>query len=95
MNHVIFKYPLAPNGRTSMPANAQILSVGVQGENVVCWARVDPTAPLVRRRLVAVPTGSAAPDATHNFCGTVQFTDRDKVEYGLVFHIFDGGEVRS
>ena len=86
----VYKYEITPYRPTPMPAGAEILSVGAQGDAVVCWALVSLLEPTVDRRLAAVPTGvrfedDGAPKRSQ-FIGTVQRPD------GLVFHIFDAGE---
>jgi hypothetical protein len=94
----IYKYLVSPFDVTEMPRGAEVLSVGAQGDEIVVWAFVsydDTTkAPMekVPRRLVAVSTGyvfAKDEDAPKRdqFIGTVQMRD------GLVFHIFDLGEL--
>lgn len=89
----VWKFELRPwSIFLDMPAHAEILSVGVQGEHptetAVVWALCDPDAPKVSRLVAAHPTGVPLPPAMHDaaFVGTVQ------IEGGLVFHVFDGGE---
>lgn len=84
----IYKYTVTPRATTTMPSGAVILSVGQQGDDIVCWAVVNPDAPKVERDISRFPTGGLAPSLRHaSFIGTVQRTD------GLVFHFFDLGEV--
>lgn len=42
---MIYKYPflIGAEVEVSMPANAEILMVAMQGEQACIWARVDPT----------------------------------------------------
>ena len=101
---VVWKYHAAPDGFVvKMPKGAEIVSVGLQhadsstipanviGEvfDFVFWACVDPNAPLVNRKFRTVGTGHPyfIDDEVYKFVGTVQFPD------GLVFHLFDLGEV--
>ena len=87
----VHKYTVTPEGKTEMPAGAEVLSVGVQQDVIVVWALVQIGHPPAIRRLVAVPTGYRCDDADAptraQFVGTVQIVD------GLVFHIFDAGEL--
>ncbi len=70
-----------------MPKGAEILSAGVQGEQIMVWVRVNPDAKHVVRRLPIYGTGHE-----------IEFRDSDlplidTVFMGpLVFHVFDGGE---
>lgn len=82
----IYKYKMMPWVTTKMPKGAQVLSVAEQGEDMVVWASVDETAPLVNRDIGGIPTGGEAPGRRAVFIGTVQRHD------GLVFHFFDFGE---
>ena len=54
------------------------------------WAIVDPAQSLVKRQLWVVGTGFQDPEEVleAKYVGTVRLH-----EEGLVFHIFDGGEV--
>jgi hypothetical protein len=99
---VVWKYAAAPGGFVvEMPKGAEVVSVGLQdpdirfapvgdiGKVFVFWACVDPNAPLVNRKFRTVGTGHSyfIEDEVYKFVGTVQFPD------GLVFHLFDLGEV--
>lgn len=84
----VWKFPLPfPLGNVveiEMPARAEILHVGVQGQAQVCvWAKVDPEAPLKARRFRIAGTGHALDGWEGEYLGTVQI-------YGqaLVFHVF-------
>lgn len=92
MNTHIYKYIIWPDKPTIMPVGAQILSVGWQRENIVCWALVDIEAYKVKRRLVVYGTGHdmTGSDWTLPFIGTVFTSDAT-----FVFHIFDGGEIKN
>jgi hypothetical protein len=104
---VVWKYAAAPGGFVvEMPKGAEVVSVGLQdpdirfapvgdiGKVFVFWACVDPNAPLVNRKFRTVGTGhsyfiedEAGKQEQYKFVGTVQFPN------GLVFHLFDLGEV--
>jgi hypothetical protein len=85
----IWKYPIEPSARTSivllMPLGAVVLSVGVQGDNAVLWASVDPSAPERKRYFVVVGTGWEFDDENLSFVGTIQFADGSP----SVFHVFE------
>jgi hypothetical protein len=80
----IFKYVLDLDKCTiHIPAPALILSVGLQGDKIVVWVKVDPTEKEVERKFVIVGTGHPLPeDSRLEFVGTVQYL------YGLVYHVF-------
>lgn len=82
----IYKYKILPWVTTLMPKNAQILAVGEQNNDIVCWAMVDDTLPTVNRDILGLPTGGEAPPSWAVFLNTVQMHN------GLVFHFFDCGE---
>lgn len=85
----IFKYPLELAGVQSvrMPAGATILTVQLQAGVPCVWAITDSAQPKVSRRLLLVGTGHALPDDHGRYVGTFQ------PPRGLVFHVFDLGEV--
>lgn len=84
----IFKYELLLTNEQHLliPADAPILSVGQQGNELRMWALVDPAEELVKRSFYIAGTGHPIPDnvaARGVFLGTVQTHD------GLVWHIFE------
>ena len=85
---VVWKFTIEdPRGPLRMPAGAVILTTQVQRE-VVIWAEVDPSAPVVERHLYVVPTGGECPTpADALYVGTVQ-----RMGGALVFHIYVGHE---
>ena len=96
MNNVVFKYTLTSwHSVISMPQNAEVLSCGEQDGIIVVWARVNPDAPLKNRVIRAVNTGeglrNSDPACEARFIGTV--TMQNKLSKGMVWHIFDCGEV--
>ncbi len=85
MNLTIWKYHLlALTGEItiSMPAPGEILSVGNQGGSLVLWARVDPAAPNLDRKVCIRGTGHPHKGNEGQFIGTVQMNSR------LVWHLF-------
>jgi hypothetical protein len=86
---LIWKFELPPwSIFIDIPQGATLLSAGIQGDDIVVWARCNPNAPKVSRMVAAHPTGVPFPPAYDDaeFLATVQMAD------GLVFHVFDGGE---
>lgn len=89
----IWKFPLhiVDTVEIQMPRGAEILSVATQFGTPCIWATVDPAAPVVTRRLYVRGTGHAlraADGAGVRFVGTFFMHNG-----GLVFHLFDAGEV--
>jgi hypothetical protein len=91
----IFKYSLTgPTTILSMPSGAQVLSVGVQGADIVLWAQVDPE-PVTRydRKFNAINTGDEVPSGTPDrpeyaeYIGTVSVPAF--VNGVVVWHIFE------
>lgn len=84
---VIWKFPVHDYSALHvLPRGAQVLSAGVQGDEIVVWILCDPSAPSVPRLLGTCRTGGALPVDLDLFIGTV------RMDNGLVFHVFDGGE---
>lgn len=84
---VIFKYPLNHGDYPQLPAGAQPISVGCQGSTLVLWALVNPGAELRTRRIRIFGTGHECDTVAGRFLGTVQMPS------GLVWHVFDCGEI--
>lgn len=83
----VYKYilPVADEARVSMPAFAEVLTVGVQGENICVWALVDPKIPSLKKTFRIAGTGHPiTDDGKWKFLGTVFL-----YEGTLVFHIFE------
>lgn len=81
----IWKYSLAP-GRTvhDMPADAKVLTVQMQGDEVCLWALVEPHLPMRRRFFDVYGTGHGMPADPGDYVATIQ------MEGGaLVWHVFD------
>lgn len=85
-SRAIYKYDLGeptPGVRNiALPDGAKLLSVGEQCGRLVCWAEVDPTAPLLSRRVAVVWTGHGEPPEDLPFVGTMQ------TGMGLVCHVY-------
>ena len=74
--------PRADQQLITMPAFADILSVGAQGSDIVIWASVDPNAVKEHRRIAVIGTGWEVPEGKKKFIGTVQLG-------AFVWHVFD------
>lgn len=80
----IWKYELrGPRTEIQMPKGSAVLCVQTQYNKPVLWAEVDPEAPPVKRRFLAVPTGGTLYGDERHYVGTFQ------IEGGqLVFHVY-------
>jgi len=78
--HSIHKYPLI-GYEVQLPRGAKFLSVQRQYEVPVVWAEVDPTGPMVSRRLHIVGTGWMFDPTGLVYIGTLQDGD-------LVWHYY-------
>jgi hypothetical protein len=84
----IYKYKIEDQETAMMPRDAKLLHVGFQHSHVTVWALVDPEAPLVERQMAVFGTGwEISEKDAERYVGTVQ------VPYGLVWHVFDLGEI--
>ena len=87
----IFKYelPIADYLDIAMPYGARVLSVGVQGQDILVWALVDPKAPIVVHMFAIRETGHPVlPEVEQgDFLGTI-------FSGPFVWHIFDLGELQ-
>ena len=86
----IWKFPLEYSQHNSLyiPRGAKILSCGIQNDQAVVWALVDPTAEKVIQVLKLFPTGQETdwlsnPNA--EFIGTITFSN------SFVYHVFNFG----
>jgi hypothetical protein len=89
----IYKYPLkvADLNEIEMPAGAVPVCVQMQYDRPCLWAMVDPAAPtMARRRFRIVGTGHLFDEVDAKYVNTFQMHDG-----GLVFHVFDLGEVQQ
>jgi hypothetical protein len=93
-NYTIFKYPffIADTVEITLPRGARIMHIAQQplaAGDLQLWAHIDKRAPMAQRVLKVYGTGHPMPAQPGPFLGTVF------VHGGaLVFHIYDGGEVR-
>lgn len=87
----VYKYSLGRIGlyiskvKINLPADAQVLSVGVQLMEMQLWALVDPEAPITTREFALVGTGVLIGELGRRkprFIGTVQTG-------GYVWHVFE------
>lgn len=84
--NTIWKYTLkSPKTDLELPKGSEVLSVGVQNEEIVLWVKVDPLQEKESRTFVGFGTGHDIPDALKlSFIGTVMLSKGK-----LVFHIFE------
>lgn len=96
----VHKYPIVPNGmpyegptvHVTMPAFAEVLHVGVQGDDAFLWALVDTHKPMQVHSFEVYGTGHEVicdPPFVLHHLGTIHLPT------GLVFHIFskDAGDL--
>lgn len=89
---VIWKYILASwddsisgSKMLSLPAEAQILSVQAQDNNIVLWAKTDPNQTKMEEHIFKVFTTGPAFDFNGE---VVEFLATVQMSNGLVFHVF-------
>lgn len=84
----IYKYPLAMTDYVEMalPQGAEVLCVGMQGDQAFLWAVVYTGRPLRFRRFRVYGTGHTVQesDDARTYVGTVHIR-------GFVFHVFSDG----
>lgn len=94
MTKVIHKYVIAKRGcltsvnKLQMGKDAEIFSVGYQGDNICLWALVPVTTPpqMVTREILVFGTGGSCSVKANTFLITY-------IDGTFVWHLFDGGEV--
>jgi hypothetical protein len=83
MKTTIWKFTASDPGEKTVifiPQDHKILSVGIQGQQIVFWAEVDPDSPKVDETYLVIGTGWIIPE-NGIYIGTVQ--------YGiLVWHLY-------
>jgi hypothetical protein len=87
----ILKYEISPEGICEMPDAHQLLKVAAQGDRVFCWAAVEDTRNVRRKRFIVVPTGCGIGhvDGSDLDPATLKAFYIDTVFVGpLVFHVF-------
>lgn len=72
----IYKYEIHSDCTVQLPPGAEILSVGVQFNQLMCWASVEPSDKIETRHLLIGGTGFEPPVNPGRFLGT---------------HLLDGG----
>lgn len=85
----IYKYQLKPAEETILTLRGDVLSAGVQGDDIMVWALYDDAAPERHVRISAMGTGhlwSVIPDS--DFVNTVFLGP-------FVFHIFAAAESKQ
>ena len=82
----IWQYPVEPQMTLTLPQQAEILTVQVQGGTPVLWVLVDPEAPRVARHFALYGTGDdlAAPLTHAAYRGTFQLGGGR-----VIFHLFE------
>jgi hypothetical protein len=78
--------------RMWLPRNAELLSVGYQGDQLVLWARVDPRNELELRAIEVIPSEisiNSEGAARGEFVGTAIHPK----EPAITVHVFDYGVV--
>lgn len=86
MESVIWKFELQPGvNEVALTIAAEILTVAIQGNAIMLWARVMPQNLAEIRTVLVVPTGHPFDAMDSKYIGTI-FTHT-----GLVFHAFDFG----
>jgi hypothetical protein len=85
----IYKYQLEP-GETVLSLRGNVLSTGVQHDDIMVWAVYDDTKPVRAVRINVMGTWHRFVDASESdFIGTVF------IDGGLVFHVFATPEASS
>lgn len=84
----IHKYTLGRQGIIEIPVMATILSIGMQGREIVLWAKVDTDNEITTRKFNTYGTGwdiddQCSEDAIEVYYGTVAAPE------GYVWHVFE------
>ena len=87
---LVLKYPIPrPNSEFRsfilMPVDSVKLSVGVQDNELVLWALVDPMLPQYQKTLIVVNTGVEI----RSMGKYAQFLGTVTMDNGIVWHIWD------
>lgn len=87
-NHTVWKGTLlSPRTVLHLPKGAQVLSVGVQGSQIVLWAEVNPANECEDRVFNAINTGAQLPPDRLSFYGTVHVGGVEDAP--IVWHIYE------
>ena len=86
--HVIYKYPVSPRMKLTLPADAAVLDVQVQHDTAQMWVLLDPEATTTTRHFAVFATGEPFPETIHagDYIATFQ------TDGGLVWHVFETSE---
>lgn len=89
METAVWKFTVQPwQTAMELPKGARLIHAHEQRGEICIWAEVELDAPMVLRKIMAIPTGGLATGAT--YVGTAHLLDRGEC---LVFHVYDGGEI--
>ncbi len=90
MEKRIYKYPLTDlSSYISMPTGARILSVQLQGNDLMAWALIDKDVPTSEKRCFAIyGTGWALDNDPGDYLATIQGN-------GFVWHLFETTRARE
>lgn len=81
----IWKFSLKDGGLLKMPRGAEVLSVGMQNDEIMLWASVNAEAPRETRIFSIEGTGwCRREDIRSKFIGTVMTAD-----HRFVWHVFE------
>lgn len=91
MVQAVWKYPIefTDSIEIEMPRGADVLHVGMQGEQLCLWCLVYPEGELTKRRFRIAGTGHPIEEGDMEHIGTVHIADDS-----LIFHIFEITEYR-
>jgi hypothetical protein len=78
----IWKYDLLEQLSIELPSDAKVLSVARQYGSLQMWVELDPTAAVIERQFMLVPTNAEIPDINKTFLGTV-------IVDPMVYHVFE------
>lgn len=83
----VYKYQLqiTDSQTVMMPKGAEVLSVAAQGDSLSLWAKVNPDAPMEKRKFYVHGTGHKIGAEVAIYRGTAMMYGGD-----LVLHVFEG-----
>jgi antitoxin component HigA of HigAB toxin-antitoxin module len=87
MNTTIWKFPITEIKEEQvikMPEGAEILTIQNQYGMACLWAKVNPSNPLVDRKIYVYGTGQNVPEQVKNYIATVQYLNGS-----LIYHYFE------
>ena len=83
---MILQYVLQPRTELDLPKGAEILSVGVQDDQIVLWALGNPKSECETRRFAAVPPGVYLET---ELVRPIRFLGTAQLMGSLVYHVFE------